>query len=131
MTIAKLDRPTIISLRSELSEALAKIGEKHGIAVRLGNCKFTEDNATFKLEVATRANTGEVMSKDAVAFKSHAVLFGVKPEDLGRTFAFNGRNFTLTGLNPRRPKFPFSATCKEDGKSYKLPKAGVVSALGR
>ena len=43
------------------------------------------------------------------------------PEALGAKFCHQGRDFVLTGINLRAPKFPLQAKCLSDGKSYKFP----------
>lgn len=129
--ISQLDRPAVLALRNEINQALALIGAQHGVVISLGSAKFTPSNATFKLEVATKTQDGDVQTKEATAFKMLAKAYDLEPSDLGRTFVSNGRHFTITGLNPKRPKYPICATCKEDGRSYKFPEKNVKLLMGR
>jgi hypothetical protein len=126
--INQLDRETIVNLRKEMEAAMQVVAAKHGIVIKFGNCKFSPENASFKLDVATKAQNGSVITREATAFKQSAVYYGLKSEDLGKVFTFNGKTFKLTGLLPKSRKYPFQATCLQDGKSYKLPES-IASLL--
>ena len=49
--IDKIDRNVCKDIRSELDTELASIGERLGISLRAGRCSYSNDSATFKLEV--------------------------------------------------------------------------------
>ena len=118
------------NLRKEIDQALEALGKKYDIKFRAGNASYTGTNATFKLEIATKGEGGEVITKEAADFKIYAERFGVKPEDLGKEIDLMGRKFKLVGILPKSRKFPFSGKDLVDGKSYKLPENAVVKALG-
>ena len=50
--MTKFDRPTLKALRSDLDELLATFNtDKHDIKIELGNCTYSDGEATFKLKV--------------------------------------------------------------------------------
>ena len=50
--MTKFDRPTLKALRSDLEELLATFNtDKHDIKIELGNCTYSDGEATFKLKV--------------------------------------------------------------------------------
>lgn len=108
-------------LRERLSE-LQDIEKEYGIKISLGNCTYSDSNATFKLEVSDIGDNGEVMTKEAEDFKRRASLYGLSPKDLGRVIKdpLSGEEYTIIGLKTRSTKYPILAKGK-NGKTYKFP----------
>jgi hypothetical protein len=125
-----MSKATLRVLRAELDAALAPVAARNNITITTGSCSFMGGTATFKVEVATVSADGVVASREADDFKRHAIMFGVKPEDMHRELTHGGRVYTLTGLAVKSTKFPFLAKSKLDGKIYKLPADDVRVALG-
>ncbi len=125
-----IDRTSIRLLRDQIESALAALGTQHNLAITVGGASFLPGkNVTFKLECAVIGADGEVASKDAEAFKTNAIFFGLKAEDLGREFTYNGKRWTITGCAPRSRKFPI--LCEDhNGKTFKLPAHAVKQGLG-
>lgn len=122
-----ITRALLRTIRTDAEAALLDVAAKHGVQLTVGNGSFARDgsNAHLKLEIAGIADSGEVMTKEATDFKRYASNFGLKPEDLGTTFTFNGKQFKLLGCKPRNHKFPLIAENTKNGKTYKLPKDAV------
>lgn len=116
-------------LRAEIDAALAQVAAKHDVQIKLGTGRFSAANASFKMEVATKTEEGMTLSSEVTAFKAQARIFGLDPEDFGKTFHSGGKTYTISGLVPRRPKFPVLANCLEDGKRYKFPAENVRAFL--
>lgn len=115
-------------LRSDINKALENIGTKYGVSFHAGNVSYSDQVATFKLEVTTLGEGGAVETKEGKDFKKMATLYGLKPEDLGKTVTIQGRKFEITGMKPRSKnciigKDPY-------GKGFKLPLAAVKRSLG-
>ena len=126
-----MDRQKVLSIRDKLNEVLKEAGKDLGVELRLGNCTYYNNNATFKLEVAEIGEDGEVHTKEAEDFRARAFMYGLQPEDLGKDFRdFTGKKFTITGLKPRSKKYPILAK-DEDGETYKLPTEMVKACLTR
>ncbi len=120
-----ITRALLKTIKSDAEAVLASVAEKHGVKISFGNGKFSADNATLKLEIASIAANGQVKTKEATDFERYASAFGLKPEDLGTIFTYNGREFKLIGAKPRSTKFPLLAEWTKNGKVFKLPKDAV------
>lgn len=119
-------------------------------SINRGNAKLVADEAKKALEALSAlgltveikggvsydplANTVEIKFKFSAGdpeenlrkeFEANAWRFNVKPEAFGIEFQSHGRTYRLTGINPNRPKYPFSATDVESGQHLKF-QAGVV-----
>ena len=115
-------------VREELKHVLEPIGEKYGLQLQAGHCTFSPSNFTMKLEGSLVSEDGVVQTKEAEAFKSHADLFGLDPEDLGKQFRSCNDTYTITGLKTRAKKYPVVAV-NERGQSYKFPAESVLTLL--
>ena len=117
--VTSFNRQNIRQINSELEAALKQVAEKYGLEVKLGNTRFTGDNFTTKVQVATVGEGGITMSKEATDFNRYKTILGFNME-LGQEFQRSGKTFTIVGLKPRSKKYPILAKCS-DGKTYKLP----------
>jgi len=120
MKIRKLDRSTVKDLRPKVQEALKAL-EALGLNVQVGNASFSSTSVTFKVELAIVSEGGAIQSKAAETFKRLAYLYGLRPDDLGKTYG----PYTVVGLNPRAKKYPIVAR-RKDGKDYKIPAEMIV-----
>lgn len=123
-----LDKNAVLALQNDIVAALQTVAAKHGVAIKAGNGTFSGTNATLKLEISVKDANGAVVTKEAQMFKSAAILYGFKPEDLGRTFVVRGKTFTIVGLDRKSHTYPLLAT--SNGKTMKFRLEDVKRALG-
>lgn len=118
-----IDRKFLKTFNADAMKALERVAAEHGVRITQAPGRFARDgsNATIKFELAAITTSGEVLSKDAQAFKTHAERYGLSPDDLGGTFTHQGEQFRIVGLRTRRPKFPISAERVSDGRGFKFP----------
>jgi hypothetical protein len=62
-------------------------------------------------------------------FEALAEAFGLSPDDYGRQFSTGRERFRITGIDPRRPKYPLSAERISDGQGFKFTSDQVVLLL--
>ena len=117
------------ALRIDIDEALIAVAEKHNIELKTGNASFTDENATFKLDVASIGDGGVAVTKIAADFKFNSFNFHMKPEDLGTEFTspYNEK-FVLMGCKPRSKKATLIAKKVDTGVMHKLPLAAFPGA---
>lgn len=118
----QITRPALAALRIELNAALAAVATKHGIAIDVGSCSYTETSATFKLAIATNATPGEstVDAKAKSDWAMYATMFGLKVEWLGAEVKHRHDVYTIIGIMPKRHKFPVYVQSKTTGKKVLL-----------
>lgn len=125
-----MTRNQVQSLRSRLEPFLDAISDEIGYKLTLGNCRFGEV-ATFKLEAAPIDKDGQAVDSKEMDFKKRAKMFGLNPEDFGKSFHFKDRTFTICGLSPRNTgKYPVLAKTPS-GKVYKFSRLFIQSELAR
>jgi hypothetical protein len=101
ITNFKTQTKMIEPLRQEIDAALKAIGEKYGISIKAGNASYNAEMVCYKLECTTMGENGEVETKEAKDFKAYAFMYGMKADDLGKTFKMGRDSFTINGLKPR------------------------------
>ena len=62
-------------------------------------------------------------------FTMYCGLYGMKPEDYGRTFLNGGKTYKVVGLNVRKVRYPITAVEIATGKTVHFTKEGVVALL--
>jgi hypothetical protein len=128
--IEYFDRTKVKLIRNRINETLESLGEELGITFEAGNASFSEKNGNFKLNMVI--GSGEEASEnsaEAEDFRRHAVLWGLSPDDLGKTVTnFDGDQFVIVGAKPRSKKYPILAQKISDGKTYKLPVNMVLAS---
>lgn len=132
MTIEQFDRTAVRMVMNECEAALQAVADKHGLRLVRKNVSFRENECpvAFKLLTTVTDSVGEVVTPEAQDFKRCAVMFGLKPEDLGREFmALSGKRFKICGAKPRNRKYPILAKCVITDKVYKFSENQVVDAL--
>lgn len=117
--VTTFNRQNIRQINAEMEAALKAIANKYGVEVSMGSTRFTGANFTTKVQVATVAEGGITMSKEATDFNRYKTILGINME-LGNEFERSGKTYTIVGLKPRSKKYPILAKCS-DGKTYKLP----------
>ena len=120
--IDKIDRNVCKDIRSELDTELASIGEKLGVSLRMGRCSYSDDSATFKLEVELLSATGRPISKE----ENHSIL-GIPKEWLGAKLKdpADGKLYHLRGYKARSPKRPFIIETVDGLNRYVTTESGI------
>ena len=127
MTITSFNRGNLPQIRADIAAALKGVAETHGIQLGFGKITFHDTN--FRATV-----TGDVMPNttpgtDADVDLSSVIHGNVLPENLrGRQFRAGSTLFTLSGVNSRRHKYPFTGTGPQGGQ-YKFTLAQVQNGL--
>ena len=107
-----------------MSDALKKVGEAFGVEFKLGGGRFSPTHYGCRLDVTIAG----AEPQEAQDFRQYADMFGLKPDDLGRTFLDRGRRFTIVGLLPRSRSYPVLAQ-NDRGTRYKFPVEAVKAGF--
>ena len=75
-------------------------------------------DATFRVSIPLP--DGSALDPDRLRFEALAEAFGLSPTDYGRQFSTGREQFRITGIDPRRPKYPVSVVRIPDGQEFKF-----------
>ena len=95
----KFDKPTARKIREAMQEALENAGI-HGVSINVGNCSFTEGEATYKVKVLIDG----AKSKDEEALEQMASLMGLNTYKIA---TLQGMRVSLVSYNSRARKRPW------------------------
>ena len=113
------------SISEELLLAANEIAAKHGLTVKLAGGSYDEAVSTVKVEFTFPNLAKEKTERSA---KLYAPMLGLPEDIIGRSYINRGRTYTVTGLNPNKPKN--AVELKDDrGKEYQCSVAHIKVAL--
>ena len=95
----KFDKPTARKIRDAMQEALDK-ADVNGVTIKVGNCSFTEGEATYKVKVLIDG----AKSKDEEALEQMASLMGLNTYKIA---SLQGMRVSLVSYNSRARKRPW------------------------
>lgn len=107
MEITTLDKHTLRFIRQQINDNLA--GTIEGVEFSAGNCTYSGDIATFKLEVKIAG----AESKEMQDLRRYAPMYDI---DLEKTHPV----YTLVGFAPRSRKYPFLVKKAGSDGTYKI-----------
>ena len=93
------DKPTARKIREAMQEALENAGI-HGVTINVGNCSFTEGEATYKVKVLIDG----AKSRDEEALEQMASLMGLNTYKIA---TLQGMRVSLVSYNSRARKPPW------------------------
>jgi hypothetical protein len=117
-----MNRQLANQLSKEVEDALQAVARRHGLTVTCKGGGF--DNSMFKPRVEFKT-----AGADRADFTNWAPLVGLRPEDFGRTFEFNGHVYTIEGIRPRAMKNVIAR--RANGKAFVFPARTVLQELRR
>ena len=127
--IMEITKDLLRALRVDVDAALAPIGKKHGVVLKLGRGTFSALNATFKLEVDSIGDGGEVVTKELANLREMHRILGLEEAHLSQVFAMGGKNFTLAGYKNTGGAKPFLIRDVSDDKLYVSTREALFRAL--
>ena len=121
MNITRFSNDSLNRISQHLDVALATVRDQLGLDIKIGNCRYTNNTATLKLEIKTIEKDGKAFDEDAANFKVFADKFGLQESDLGREFIHNFSKYKISGLKPRNTKYPIIVQRVKDNKTFRFP----------
>ena len=131
----QFDRQKCRQIRSMVQDGMNTIAEKisdlfgENIKIEVDSGRFSTQNVGFKIEVARCNKDGVAQTPEVANFSWTCIAFGLEPTDLHREFMFRNEKYKITGIKPRRYRYPISASRVRDGRGFKFPPDVVKKGL--
>lgn len=126
MSVKEMDKATVKALAAEMEAALKAVAEKNGVTIKFGGGKYDPTAGTFNPKV-----TVELPDAKKREFEAYCGIYGLEPEDFGKSFTVGGKTFTVSGLaSGRSSKYPILAM-NSNGKEFKFTVEQARKVLGR
>ena len=123
--MASMDRATVKAIGEEMAAAAAIIAAKYGMTITRGGGKFDAAEFTPKVTFVLPAAKAAKAEQTAVIY---APMLGLSADVVGKTFKHKTKTFTVTGLNPSRPKNAVELS-DENGKAFKCSVPALQSMM--
>jgi len=115
-------------LRKEIQSSLDDIKSKYGLSeLSLGAIRFNLSSFSAKVSGKVQNPVTENYEQNEAIF--FAARHGLPSDFIGSEFLFDGSVFTITRLVTSRPKYPITAYCKEDGRTFKFTPQRIKELL--
>jgi hypothetical protein len=118
-------------MQREMLKACQEIAARHGLVFETQDITGVDlrwgFDAAFRLSIPLP--DGSALDLERLRFEALAEAFGLSPADYGRKFATGRELFKITGIDPRRPKYPVSADRIPDGQGFTFTSDQVALLL--
>ena len=127
MTTKSIDRDTLRNIKARLQEKLNEMEAEFGINFKVNRSTFSAGACDLQVNGSLDLPLEE--TAHGRTFMALAPRYGLRREDLGRKFYFNGEAFRITGLKTSRPVYPIEGERVSDGRPYKFTVAQLKSVM--
>jgi hypothetical protein len=112
-------------------EACQMVAANHGLVVESVGWHGMETVFAFEpvFRVSIPASDGTAFNLDKDRFEFLAEHYGLQPSDFGCEFRTGSERFRVTGIDPKRPRYPISAERIPDRKGFKFSAENVAMLL--
>ena len=118
-------------LQREMLKVCQEVAARHGLVVEARDITGVDlrwgFDAAFRVSIPLQ--DGTALDPERLRFEALAEAFGLSPADFGRQFSTGRELFKITGIDPRRPKYPVSAERIPDGQGFKFTSEQVALLL--
>jgi hypothetical protein len=118
-------------LQLDMLKACQDVAASHGLVVEAQD--ITGVDLRWGFDAAFRVliplPDGTALDPERLRFEALAEAFGLSPADYGRQFSAGRDLYRITGIDPRRPRYPVSAERIPDGQGFKFTSDQVALLL--
>ncbi|MFH1005304.1 MAG: hypothetical protein V1781_07415 [Bacteroidota bacterium] len=126
--IKQFGKQELAVLRTEIQSALDNIKTKYGMSeLTLCSIHFTASDFTSK--ITAKLQNSETKNSKQNETNFFALRHGLPTNFIGCEFVLDNDIFTITQLAISRPKYPITAHCKENGKTFKFTVSRIKELL--
>jgi len=129
--ITRLTPATCEEIQARMIEACRKVAADHGLVVESAGWHGMDAGFAFEpaFRVSIPASDGTAFNLEKDRFEFLAERYGLQPSDFGREFRTGSKRFRITGIDPKRPRYPISAERIPDRRGFKFTAENVAMFL--
>lgn len=131
--VTRLTPAACEEIQSRMLEACQKIAADHGLVVEGAGWRGMDTGFSFEpvFRVSIPASDGTAFNLDKDRFAFLAEHYGLARSDFGREFGTGNERFKITGIDPKRPRYPISAERIPDRRGFKFTAENVAMFLSQ
>ena len=129
--MTRLTPAACAEIQAHMLKACRKIAADHGLVIESAGWRGLDTGFAFEpvFRVSIPAPDGTAFNLEKDMFVYLAERYGLAPSDFGREFITGGERFRITGIDPKRPKYPVSAERLPDRRGFKFTAENVAMLL--
>jgi hypothetical protein len=129
--MTRLTPAACAEIQAHMLKACQKIAADHGLVIESAGWRSLDTGFAFEpvFRVSLPASDGTAFNLEKDMFAYLAERYGLVPSDFGREFITGGERFRITGIDPKRPKYPVSAERLPDRRGFKFTAENVAMLL--
>ncbi|MER8435960.1 hypothetical protein NKH36_24630 [Mesorhizobium sp. M1312] len=129
--ITRLTPAACEEIQARMLEACRKIAADHGLVIEGAGWHGLDSGFCFEpvFRVSVPASDGTAFNLEKDLFGFLAARYGLAPSDFGREFRTGSERFRITGIDPKRLKYPISAERIPDRRGFKFTAENVAMLL--
>ena len=129
--ITRLTPAACEEIQTRMLEVCRKIAEDHGLVIEGAGWRGMDTGFSFEpvFRVSIPASDGTAFNLEKDRFEFLAEHYGLQPSDFGREFRADSERFRITGIDPKRPRYPISAERIPDRRGFKFTAENVAMLL--
>ncbi|AID34794.1 MULTISPECIES: hypothetical protein [Hyphomicrobiales] len=129
--ITRLTSAACEQIQARMLEACRQIASDHGLVIESTGWRGLEPGFSFEpaFRISITAPDGKTLNLDKEMFALLAEQYGLEAADFEREFIAGGERFRITGIDPRRPKYPISVERIPDRRGFKFTADNVAMLL--
>lgn len=94
---------TLMVLKNQLIEVLKGFNKANSdFHLELGKITCFEEISSMQMHIYHKNSQGEYKTAEGILFESYSDEYGLDKSDLGKSFNYNGSEYTLVGFDPRQ-----------------------------
>lgn len=129
--VTRLTPTACEEIQTLMLEACQKVAADHGLVVESAGWRGLDTGFAFEpvFRVSVPASDGTAFNLEQDRFEFLAEHYGLQPSDFGREFRTGSERFRITGIDPKRPRYPISAERIPDRRGFKFTAEQVAMIL--
>ncbi len=129
--VTRLTPAACEEIQTYMLEACQKVAADHGLVVESAGWRGMDTGFAFEpvFRVSIPATDGTAFNLEQDRFEFLAEHYGLQPSDFGREFRTGSERFRITGIDPKRPRYPISAERIPDRRGFKFTAEQVAMIL--
>ncbi|CAG1008468.1 hypothetical protein RHIZO_03502 [Rhizobiaceae bacterium] len=129
--VTRLTPAACEEIQTHMLEACHKVAADHGLVVESAGWRGMDTSFAFEpvFRVSVPDSDGTAFNLEQDRFEFLAEHYGLQPCDFGREFRTGSERFRITGIDPKRPRYPISAERIPDRRGFKFAAEQVAMIL--
>jgi flagellar capping protein FliD len=123
-----INKSELVKFRADFANAVKELEAKYKIKISDDDIRFSDEEFSMKI---TAKNLEIAPEAEKDFWNINCRVYGLEPEDFGKTVIIQGKHFKISGINIYAPKNCIKVTNVNDGTEYTISAISAKIVLGK